>query len=186
MLILVDQDGVLADFEVGFLANWRAAYPEAPFVPVEQRTMFRLSQQYPDEWRERLRAVHGARGFFRSLAPVPGAVDALREMRAAGHDVFICTSPLTSYEHCVLEKHEWVEQHLGRDWVRQIILTKDKTLVVGDVLIDDNPEVTGLRTPDWTHVRFHAPYNAQLPGPRLDRWADWRAVLEPLVAEAGN
>jgi hypothetical protein len=32
------------------------------------------------------------------------------------------------------------------------------------------------------HVLFDAPYNQGQPGPRLSAWADWREVLEPVLA----
>ena len=60
-----------------------------------------------------------------------------------GHEVFICTAPLTNYENSVLEKYKWVEKNFGHEWIKKIILTKDKTLIKGDILIDDNPEIFG-------------------------------------------
>jgi len=47
----------------------------------------------------------------------------------------------------------------GPSWVDRIVLAKDKTLVRGDVLIDDKPEVTGSLCPSWEHLVFEAPYN---------------------------
>jgi 5'-nucleotidase len=90
--------------------------------------------------------------------------------------VYICTSPLHHYDNCVLEKFEWVEQHLGREFTSRLILSRDKTLVHGDVLVDDNPSVTGVRTPTWRHVVFHQNYNRTVMGPRMT-WQSWREVL---------
>lgn len=177
MLILVDQDGVLADFDAAFTTRMRDAYPGAPAVDATTRDVWKVRDCYPPDWAGPVDAVPRAPGFFAGLPPVDGARQALEEMRAAGHDVFICTSPLSDYENCVLEKHTWVEQHLGRDWVRRVILTKDKTLVRGDVLIDDKPAVTGLLTPAWTHVVFDRSYNRTSPGPRLPSWSAWADVL---------
>jgi len=38
---------------------------------------------------------------------------------------------------------EWVKQHLGESAVRRMILTHDKTMVNGDLLIDDRPSIKG-------------------------------------------
>ena len=38
---------------------------------------------------------------------------------------------------------EWVEKHMGRDWLNRLILTKDKTIIAGDLLFDDKPKITG-------------------------------------------
>lgn len=44
--VLVDVDGVLADFEGGFLKKYRARYPDDPYIPLEDRRGFWVSQQY--------------------------------------------------------------------------------------------------------------------------------------------
>jgi len=99
-------------------------------------------------------------------------------MKESGLTVKIVTSPLTRYENCVEEKHRWVEQHLGRDWVKQIILTKDKTYIRGDILIDDNPEITGDLEPVWEHIIFDRSVNRHITNKRrLTSWSDWRTVL---------
>ena len=38
----------------------------------------------------------------------------------------------------------------------------DKTLVRGDVLIDDKPHVTGSNAPTWQHLLYDAPYNRDI------------------------
>jgi hypothetical protein len=48
-----------------------------------------------------------------------------------------------------------------------VILTRDKTLVRGDVLVDDKPEIGGLATPHWRHLLYDQPYNRNSPGPRM-------------------
>ncbi|WP_432493449.1 5' nucleotidase, NT5C type [Kineococcus gypseus] len=181
MLVLVDQDQVLADFGRGFDAGFTAAHPGAPHHPRTRATSYWIEDDYAPEWHERVRAVSAAPGFFRHLPVIPGAVQALHAMLADGHDVRICTAPLRAYRHCVLEKFEWVEEHLGAGWTDRVVLTRDKTLLsaAADVLIDDKPDVVGaVRDADaaWTRVYFDAPYNLHLPGRRL-HWGTWRRVL---------
>lgn len=91
----------------------------------------------------------------------------MKELLALGMDVRICTSPLSQFENCVAEKYLWVEKHLGREATNRLILTKDKTLVHGNLLIDDKPLIQGAVKPRWKHVLFDAPYNrgvADRPG----------------------
>src|SRR5690606_8181016 len=137
MLILLDQDGVLADFEHAFLAAWRQRHPDIEPVAYEQRQSFRILEDYPPELRARAEAIYTAPGFIRDLPPVAGAIEAYRELTALGMDVRICSSPLHQFENCVAEKYLWVERHLGRAATERLILTRDKTLVRGDLLIDD-------------------------------------------------
>ena len=100
-----------------------------------------------------------------------------------GHQVFLCTSPLSEYQNCVLEKYEWVDEHLGPEWVDQIVLTRDKTIVYGDVLIDDRPQIDGAATPTWEHILYDQPYNRTETSKRRLTWANWRSVLfgEPIT-----
>lgn len=44
---------------------------------------------------------------------------------------------------CVRVQYAWVEKHLGHDFLEQVILTRDKTLITGDILIDDKPDILG-------------------------------------------
>jgi 5'-nucleotidase len=178
MRILVDMDGVLADFEQGFLDRWRARHPDQPYVPLEERTAFYILDQYPQHLKPLIREIQYEPGFIRELPPIPGAVAAMDAMRDAGLEVFICSSPFTEYENCVGEKYAWVDAHLGQRWIPRIVLAKDKTLIKGDVLIDDRPVVDGVAEPSWEHVLFDQPYNRdQRDKRRLTGWDNWRSVL---------
>ena len=176
MLILVDQDCVLADFELGFVEAWNASGKPTPAVPVCDRRHFELEADYPDYPLEEVHAIYRAAGFYRNLKPIAGAVHAMRELLASGHDVRICTAP-ASTPYCGIEKYEWTVEYFGQAFADRMILTKDKTLVRGQILIDDKPQITGCCDPEWTHVLYTQPYNLEIPGPRLT-WTDWREVLE--------
>lgn len=44
--VLVDMDGVLADFEGGFLKKYRSRYPTEPYINLDDRRGFWVSSQY--------------------------------------------------------------------------------------------------------------------------------------------
>lgn len=178
MIILVDQDQTIADFEGRFLQLWRRRYPERPFIPLKERQGLPLVYDYSRRWRRDVDAILLERGFFLKLEPIPGMRKALLEMRAAGHEVFICTSPKRGSAHCVEEKYFWLKKHLGLYFAERMITARDKTLVRGNVLVDDWPKITGAMRPVWRHVLFDFPYNRHLKRhPRLERWRDWKKVL---------
>lgn len=174
--ILIDMDGVIADFDGEFIKRWRERYPDQFYIPMHERTMFYVKDQYPQEYHPQLMEILLEPNFFRTMMPIEGGRKALHEMDALGLEVFICTSPFSSYENCVLEKYQWVDAYLGPQWTDRIILTHDKTLVRGDILIDDKPQVTGLDVPVWEHILYDRPYNQGLEKKRLT-WANWKDVL---------
>jgi 5'-nucleotidase len=177
MRILIDMDGVLSDFDGEFLDRWRDRYPEEFYVPLAERTTFYVKEQYPDELKPLVTEIVREPGFIRDMKPIVGGKEALTEMESMGHEVFICSSPLSAYKNCVLEKFEWVDRVLGSSWVNRIILTKDKTLVKADYIIDDKPEITGIEhTPSWQHILYDQPYNREVNRKRLT-WNNWKNIL---------
>jgi len=179
-IILVDQDGVLADFEGEFLRRWQKKYPDLPYVPYEQRSSFYLYDDYPKELRRQIEDIYFARGFFGSLPPIDGALEAIKAMKKEGYIVKICTSPLTGNKDCLTEKHNWIEKHLGKEWIRDLIISSDKTLVYGDYLIDDKPDIHGTLVPSWEHIVFDTPYNRSVNNGkrRINNWHQWKKILE--------
>uniref|UniRef100_A0A2K6TYJ5 5',3'-nucleotidase, mitochondrial n=2 Tax=Platyrrhini TaxID=9479 RepID=A0A2K6TYJ5_SAIBB len=140
---------------------------------------------------EKAISIWESKNFFFELEPLPGAVEAVKQMaNLQNTDVFICTSPIKMFKYCPYEKYAWVEKHLGPDFLEQIVLTRDKTVVSADLLIDDRPDITGKwpaagaePTPSWEHVLFTACHNRHLqlqpPRRRLHSWADdWKAILD--------
>ncbi|MBN2303039.1 MAG: 5'-3'-deoxyribonucleotidase [Anaerolineae bacterium] len=179
MRILVDMDGVIADFEGGFLQRWRDQHPDKSYIPIADRRGFYIQAQYPEDYAPDVRAIFQAPGFFRDLPPIPGGLDALRELDALDHEVFICSSPLAHYHNCVLEKYLWVDDQLGPAWIERVVLTRDKTLIHADILIDDRLQIVGREAPTWEHIVYDQPYNRADTGDLKRRltWETWRAVL---------
>lgn len=178
MIVLIDQDGVLVDFELGFFQAWRKKFPDELFTHIEDRKSKSLFGDYPENLREKIRSVYQAPGFYINLPPIPNGRDVVREIIKLGHDVFICTTSMSHFENCLREKYEWVERYLGREFTKRIIIAKDKTLVRGTYLIDDCPTIKGLLKPEWEHIIFDAPYNKKGGCRRIKNdWSNWKEVL---------
>ncbi len=170
MIVLVDLDGVVADFEGGFWPQF-CELPDAPGCP-EVRDTFYVEDQIGKEWRKFAEAIIHAEGFFQDLPVVPGAVEGVQKL-SESFQVYICTSPVKS-PWCAAEKLSWVERHLGHKWTKRTIITTDKTLVRGEYLIDDRPEVKGTLLPQWEHVLYDQPYNRTKDNRRLT----WDQILD--------
>lgn len=70
--VLVDMDGVLADFEAGLLRAYRRRFPGEPHVPLDQRRGFFAREQY-GALRPDLAVGSGARAGGRGAAPGAGS-----------------------------------------------------------------------------------------------------------------
>lgn len=178
MIILVDIDGVLADFEEGFAKEWKKKFPQHSQILFKKRKTFYLADTSPDGLGKEIQSILSSPGFFKNLDIISGGKEALKKMETLGHKVIICTSPISNYKNCVLEKYHWIEKNLGFKWTKRIIMTKDKTLVFGDILIDDKPEHIGLRKSAWKHVLFDAPYNQHVKTKLRITWDNWERILE--------
>ena len=175
-IILVDQDGVLANYHARFLHVWRAEHPEKVWIPLEDSLEHDVEKNYPPAYRDLIDEITVRKGFFGSLEPMPGAKDALEALLAMWHDVRICTAPKRDHTFCVPEKLAWIDQHLGRKWTERTIITRDKTLVQGDFLIDDKPRVAGVCKPSWEQIFYDQPYNRAWSNRRLT-WVNYKEVI---------
>ncbi|WP_444665406.1 5' nucleotidase, NT5C type [Cellulomonas sp. CW35] len=185
LIVLVDMDGVVVDFAAGFWQRWADRWPHAPGREYADLSRFYVDDQVPADWRAAARDLVCEAGFFADLPAVDGAAAALHAMLEHAWDVRICTAPILANPTCTSDKLAWVEQHVGDGWSERVIVTKDKTLVRGDVLVDDRPTVLGALEPTWRHVLFDATYNRAVlgAGVRLERWSRWAEILEPLLAQ---
>ncbi len=70
-------------------------------------------------------------GFFLDLAPLPGAIDAVNELRA-GCDLFVLSAPSTRNPHSYTEKRLWIEKYFDYQFTKRLILSPNKSLLKGD------------------------------------------------------
>jgi 5'-nucleotidase len=184
-IVLVDMDSTICNFtdKVCRMAHERL---EVPLLTSETCDLFNTEDMYEEKHRVTIARFQHEEGFYVDLEPIAGAITALNEMRKEGYEVFICTAPSKFYNnpHCVGEKHRWIMNHLGKEWTERVILSRDKTLVAGTVLIDDKPEIIGAAKPVWAHVYYDQPYNrSREDRPRIVDWSKWREVLYPILGK---
>ena len=119
---------------------------------------------------------------YDNLEPIPHAVESILEMADEGFDVFHCSTPTWSNPGCVPGKLAAVDHYFGPKWVDRLILTHDKTVIAGDVLIDDKGVIIGAAVPSWQHLIHDQSHNRSVVGrPRMVDWRDWRSHVYPLL-----
>ena len=177
--VLVDMDGVIADWGGAYGQSLDAhGLPAAAIPRHHEQTTFDLHHGRTPEEIEIIRKVMIEEGFYARLEHIDGAKKALKAIAKRGHDVRIVTSPWVSNPTCASDKLNWVAKHYGSHWAARVVITTDKTLVRGDYLIDDKPEVKGVQVPTWQHVLFDQPYNRHITEkPRLRTWDEWETII---------
>lgn len=176
--VLIDLDGTMVDFVKGWQTIWNEKHPDRMIQ--DPPTMHELEEAYSGFGsEEEICEIWRTPGFFLGLDPMPRAIESFNQMVASGLNLFICSKP-TKQSSSWSEKVEWVEMHLGREWADRVILTKDKTMVRADYLIDDNSHISeGLYVPDWDHILFDASYNRGEEFEKRFRitWHTWPKLL---------
>lgn len=174
--VFVDLDGTAVEWEDEYKTTLVKLHPTAT---LRDATVYDAVARWDAPKDVVLDVINRALDYSRMKAK-PGAIEAIAEMQAAGLDVWICSKNTPENYFCASDKIGWVRKNLGAEMARKTILVHDKTLVHGDVLIDDRADISiGAMTPSWQHVVFDADYNRDMPRstPRLKNWAEWREVL---------
>lgn len=136
MRVFVDMDGVIVDFEA-FRAKMNTTGEEIKRMP----------------------------GAYLAMEPIPGAIAGVKSLIGMGHDVWIATKPPTGVPYAYADKVAWILKYLP-ELKRKIVLTHDKSLLRGDVLIDDRPHKANAAEFSGLLIHF---------GPVVPH--DWNSVL---------
>ena len=182
-IVLVDIDGVLLDFEQGFLNNWKIDYPHLPFIPKDKREIHDIASEYskfnPD-FKTNVDLIIKHTDFFSKIPLIENANGILDKLEQKGYEVFLCTTPLKNTDN-LIGKQLIIEKYFGVKWRNRMIITPDKTLVYGNILIDDKPVIKGIMKPSWTHIIFDQPYNINEDKPRIIKWNNWVDVIQSVL-----
>jgi len=172
MRILVDMDAVIAHWGAEYdrmLDTYGDAAANIPRTENQQHWNLNIGRTNAEQ--AIIRQVMEEPGFYSRLEPIEGAKEALKNAVAAGHDVRIVSSPYISNPTCASDKLNWLVRHYGKHWASRLVLTNDKTIVRGDFLIDDKPEISGSMEPTWEHIVFgDYAYNQIVDAWRIHVW----------------
>lgn len=170
-IVLIDMDGVLADFDGATIAHLQSPGVN---IPTRPRKNFYYRDDYDDrDHINTINTLHTSQYFFRNLPLVEGALEGWRRVEELGYQPRICSSPLHSNEWCVEEKLAWIEQHFGEAVMRDAIIDSNKELYDGIALIDDRPILKNTAQATWQHIVFDTSYNQDTPTTlRLQGWDD--------------
>lgn len=157
--VLLDVDGVLADFLTPFL--YHINYHGGTSHELANMTKWDMYDSFsvPAEVRRLVDSKINEPGFARSLEVLPGSQDGVRALKEIA-DVYIVTSPWSSptWFH---DRRLWLKDWFGIGG-DHLISTKAKHVCAGDALIDDKTstlERWGQCHPRGLPIRWPGPNN---------------------------
>lgn len=145
--LYIDMDNVLVDFPSAF-----------PHLTDDDRAAY----------AERLDEVPG---IFSKMQPIPGAVEAFRELSELFDTYLLSTAPWEN-PSAWSDKLLWVKQHLGQPAYKRLILSHHKNLNRGDFIVDDRTK-NGVDRFDGQHIHFGT-----------EKFPDWQSVVTYLRLHA--
>ena len=174
MTILVDMDDTIEQL----LKAWvdRANKKFGRNVTLDEITDWNVAFPFPGIPKQEVYDVISEPGFWKTVDPMPGAVEALEHFSREGHEVFIVTA--TEIGHVEEKMKGLLFRYFPFITWRQVIITSRKQMVRGDVLIDDG--IHNLEGGSYRKILFTAPHNrhydAEANG--MIRADTWEQVVE--------
>lgn len=184
MRILIDVDGVSADYSHGFVTVcnrlFGTTHTAADITQWDTAAALGLSAEQADACYQEIRKP----GFALSLHLLPGARESVRQLQK-DHDVYFVTTPFrgakSDHVSWSADREHWLRDHFGAGSDR-IIHTSAKHIVTGDVFVDDKPENVRAwqeHNPSGFGLLWYQPYNWDQRGelPVCHSWAHLFDIL---------
>lgn len=169
MIILVDLDETL----VNLVDKWVYYYNNKYGTAYKREELTEYGSIGDELWIEFLRIP----GFHSDLPWLdPEAPKVLQKLRKEGHRIVIATAAV-AWESAK-DKYAWVHTHLRIpgliDGMKDLVITRDKSLIRADVLVDDNPAY--LKDFRGQTIVYDQPWNRTYDGASF-RAFNWKDVL---------
>lgn len=171
--LLLDMDGCVADF-MGHVFETVKAETGKQYCHADTTDYWFKNLEHKDLILD----IINREGTYRHLGLISGAREAITRLRES-YDVVVCSAPPMHSKTAEDEKREWLAEHFDTDFAEQAIITGDKHLVIGRVLIEDNPHIA--RDAGWQPVMFDQAWNREVTDlPRMYGWHDLSVVEEAM------
>lgn len=143
MILYIDLDNTIFDYDKQ-LATYQLMYPDVKYV-------------------------QGLPMFFETLIPLPNAIETVKLLMET-YNVWFLTAPSYMNPLSYTGKRISIETHFGIEFCKRLIMCYDKSLLKGDILIDDNAFGKGQEWFDGELIHFGT-----------EEFPNWNIVYDYLV-----
>lgn len=173
--LLLDMDGPIVDFEQAFYDLCCGLGFEMDIEGLHDLNRKRFMSDNIVNARDRKIArgyiEAGHNRWFRNLPMTKGADKGIAELLDRDDvDLWVCTKPMEINDRCRDDKGLWLREHLP-ELEHRMILAPDKSLIRGDVLLDDAIRPEWLARAEWRPVVFTDAFNGA--GSEWETWEHW-------------
>jgi 5'(3')-deoxyribonucleotidase len=173
MRILIDMDDVMADTIERFL-EW---YERDFGVRITKADLHgtKLHAIVPEERRKIVKEYPLQKGFFKDLPVIENSREVIKELNNR-FDVYIASAAM-EFPFSFEDKYEWLDRHFPFIHWKRRIFCGDKSILKGDVLIDDHD--FNLSVFDGRRIMFTASHNvADTKYERMNNWLDAEKLFD--------
>ncbi len=180
MTILVDADGVMENLTQIWVPYLNEKF--GTHVAYEDVTEWDLTLAFPGHTREEVYGAELEEALYERMRPMPGAVEYMKKLIDDGHTIYVVTH--TPYQIVPFKLEKVLFRLFPFLTWRNYILTTNKQMIRGDVLIDDG--FHNLIGGSYHKLLFDAPYNTAFDAEangmiRVHNWEEIYRVLQDLV-----
>ena len=173
MRILIDMDEVMADAIERFLEWYERDFGIR--YKKEDLNGTKLHAIVPEEHRQIVKQYPHHEDFFKDLPLIPHAQEMIKELNDR-FDVYIASAAM-EFPHSLKHKYDWLDQHFPFIHWKRRILCGDKSVLRGDVLIDDHDFNLSVFT--GRPIMFTATHNInETKYERMNSWLDAEKLFD--------
>ncbi len=184
LTILIDMDDVLEDLQGCWIAELnRMCNTE---VLPEDITEWRVAKFFPQLTEEKVYAPLFSAEMWNHLQPIQNAPEIVDRLRKSGHRILVVTA--SHYGTLPPKIARFLSLYPCLSW-KDIIVASDKSVIAGDVMIDDGPH--NLETTTCIKLLFDRPHNRSYDAAgngmfRVKTWDEIEAMVLKISELAGG
>lgn len=179
MVIICDVDGVVADLHTPWLKRYNEKSGDN--LTVDKLTTWHVSEFVLPDWEQKVFDILREPNLYEDVLPILFALDAIRTIQES-HRVVFTTSCVKGMAD---QKWDWLERwgFLPKRYSHSnLVITADKSLIAGDLIIDDSFE--HCKAFESFAILFDQPWNRNdvFDASWCERAVNWPDVVSKIEA----